>query len=130
MKGIIELPIDTDSESVNEMESSALETILEIYREQQETNRLALTTLKDMVETLVKAMEKDNNASRKNEHARIQLEKDRLQWEKEQYALSRTRQCESAKDLEKLSKATLASKSGSASKSKVKSGSGARKKTT
>lgn len=130
MKGIIELPIDTASESVNEMESSALETVLEMYREQQETNRLALTTLKDMVETLVMAMEKDNNAIRKNEHARIQLEKDRLQWEKEQYVLSRTRQCESAKDLEKLPKATLVSKSGSATKPKVKSGSGTGKKTT
>ena len=130
MKGMIELPIDTDSEDMQAMESVGIEALVEVYREQQETNRLALSTIRDMVEGVIKSIDKDNNARRRNDKARIELDRERLAWEKQQVALSGARKCKSAKDLEKLPKTTLATKSGTATKSKVKSGSGKRKKAT
>jgi hypothetical protein len=130
MKGVIELPIDTDSDDVKEMESVGIEAMVELYREQQETNRLAISAIKEMIETVVSTIQKDNNARARNEKSRIELDKDRFVWEREQVFLSRSRQCESAKDLTKLSKTPLAAKSSSAAKSKVKGGSGKGKKTT
>jgi len=130
MKGVIELPIDTDSDDVKEMESVGIEAMVELYREQQETNRLAISAIKEMIETVMSTIQKDNNARARNEKSRIELDKDRFVWEREQVFLSRSRQCESAKDLTKLSKTPLAAKSSSAAKSKVKGGSGKGKKTT
>ena len=130
MKGVIELPMDTDSDDVKEMESVGIEAMVELYREQQETNRLAISAIKEMIETVVSTIQKDNNARARNEKSRIELDKDRFVWEREQVFLSRSRQCESAKDLTKLSKTPLAAKSSSAAKSKVKGGSGKGKKTT
>lgn len=130
MKGVIELPIDTDSGDVKEMESVGIEAMVELYREQQETNRLAISAIKELIETVMSTVQKDNNARARNEKSRIELDKDRFVWEREQVSLSRSRQCESAKDLTKLSKTPLAAKSSSAAKSKVKGGSGKGKKTT
>lgn len=130
MKGVIELPIDTDSDEVKEMESAGIEAMVELYREQQETNRLAISAIKEMIETVMNTVQKDNNARARNEKSRIELDRQRLAWEKEQVQLSRSRQCESAKDLAKLPKTPLASKSSSATKSKVKSGGGKGKKAT
>ncbi len=130
MKGVIELPIDTDSDDVKEMESVGIEAMVELYREQQETNRLAISAIKEMIEAVMSTVQKDNNARARNEKSRIELDKDRFVWEREQVQLSRSRQCESAKDLTKLSKTPLAAKSSSATKSKVKGGSGKGKKTT
>jgi len=129
MKSVIRVPVESEDTS-QILESSALEAMLQMYREQQETNRLALNIKKELGDKLTTHMHKEMMARRKNDAKRIDIERENLELQKQQLHVQNTRKCQSAKDLTELSKTALASKSGTTTKSKAQSGSRARKKTT
>jgi len=129
MKSVIKVPVESDENSQS-LESSALEAMLQMYREQQETNRLALNIIKELGDKLTTHLHKEVMARRKNDAKRIEIERENLELQKQQLQVQNTRKCQSAKDLAELPKAALAAKGSTTAKPKAQSGSRARKKTT
>jgi hypothetical protein len=131
MKSVLKLPVEVeDAEATHTLESSALEAMLQMYKEQQETNRLALNILRELGDKLTTHMHKEVMARRKNDAKQIEIERENLELQKQHMQVQNTRKCQSAKDLTELPKAALAAKSSATAKPKAKSGSRARKKTT
>lgn len=128
MKNVIKVPVETEDTQVSE--SSALEAMLQMYREQQETNRLALNILKELGDKVTTMMHKEVMARRRNDAKRIEIEREDLELKKQQLHVQNTCQRQSAKNLTELPKAALAAKSSATAKSKAKSGSRTRKKAT
>ena len=131
MKSVIKVPVETDEiENSQSLESSALDAMLQMYKEQQETNRLALNILRELGDKLTTHMHKEVMARRKNDAKRIEIERENIEIQKQHMQVQDTRKCQSAKDLTELPKAALAAKSSATSKPKAKSGSRTRKKAT
>ncbi len=131
MKSVIKVPVEIDdAESSQSLELSALEAMLQMYKEQQETNRLALNILKELGDTLTTNMHKELMAQRKNDAKRIEIERESLELKNRHMHIQNTRKCQPTEDLTKLSEAALVSKGSTATKPKVKGGGRARKKAT
>ena len=131
-----------DDETEREVESAGLEAVVDILKEQQETQREALEVFKTLGMTLIESHKElrilEIEKSKLRDKQTAKLEKAKHKFEERKYNDSRLESStsetahisESAKDLSKLPKAALAAKSGKSTKSKAKVGGGTRKKTT
>ena len=129
MKKFTEEYDDTD---VQEMEANGIEAIVEIFKEQQATQREIIELCQVIGMALVEAIREDNTESRKIRRQELQLErqrhKDNIAYRAIESQRQLTRKCESAKDLSKLSETALATKSGTSTKQQTKARSGKGKK--
>lgn len=131
-----------DDETDRDMESAGLEAIVDVLKEQQETQREAIEVFKSLGMALIESQKEirilEIEKSKLREEKNAKLEKAKHKFEERKYNDSRlgssasetTHISESAKDLPKLSKAALAAESGKSTKPKAKVGGGTRKKTT
>ena len=131
-----------DDETEREMESAGLEAIVDVLKDQQDTQREAISMFQTLgmafLETLKEIRTLEIDRLKVQDAKTLKLEKAKHEFEERKYNDSRleiiTQQPshigKSAKDVPKLSKTALAAKSGTSAKSKAKSGSGTRKKTT
>lgn len=118
MKTIIERTQDV---SEDEFEAASLSTLAEILNDQQETQREALTMLKEVAIHISTALFADNRSQRNLERERLKLEREKFEFHRSQARREATASLsESAKNVSELSKAPLATKSGSGTKSKAK----------
>ncbi len=115
--------IDEDAD----IEVAGYDTIVELYKIQNETLRDGLESFCALATLLIQTVKEDNTANRSNELRRIKLEESRHKLEKEQYlhglrTQQSTRECLATEDTQGLPKKALASKSGSSTKRKAKAG--------
>lgn len=131
-----------DDETEREMESAGLEAIVDVLKEQQETQREALELFKSLGMALIETQKElrilEIERAKLRDKQTAKLEKAKHKLEERKYNDSRLGSStsetahisESTKDLSKLPKAALAAKSGKSTKPKAKVGGGTRKKTT
>ncbi len=131
-----------DDETERELESAGLEAVVDILKEQQETQREAIETLKLLGMALIESQKEirvlEIEKSKLRDEKTAKLEKAKHKFEERKYNESRLESStsetahisESAKDVSELPKAALAAKSGKSTKPKAKVGGGTRKKTT
>jgi len=121
-----------DDSDVQDMEATGIEAIVEIFKEQQATQREIIEMFQVVGMALVEAIREDNAESRKIRRQELQLErqrhKDSIAYRAIESKRQLTRKCESAKDLSKLSETALAAKSGTSTKQQTKARSGKGKK--
>jgi hypothetical protein len=121
-----------DDSDVQDMEAAGIEAIVEIFKEQQATQREIIEMFQVVGMALVEAIREDNAESRKIRRQELQLErqrhKDSITYRAIESQRQSTRKCESAKDLSKLSEVALAAKSGASTKQQTKTRSGKGKK--
>ena len=114
-----------DDETDREIESAGLDAIVEVLKDQQESQRKEIRLLEIERSTL------RDKKSAKIEKAKHKLEERKYNESRLEDSTSETAHIgKSAKDLSKLPKTALAAKSSKSAKPKAKSGSGTRKKTT
>ena len=131
-----------DDETEREMESAGFEAIVDVLKDQQETQREALSMFQTLgmafLETVKEIRTLEIDRLKVQDAKTLKLEKAKHEFEERKYNDSRLEIIaqqpshigQSAKDVPKLSKAALAAKSGKSAKPKAKSGSGTRKKAT
>ena len=115
--------IDEDAD----IEVAGYDTIVELYKVQNETLREGIESFCSLATLFLQTIKEDNTAQRSNELRRIKLEESRHKLEKEQYlhdlkTQQFTRERIAAEDTQGLPKKALASKSGSSTKRKAKTG--------
>lgn len=131
-----------DDETDREIESAGLDAIVEVLKDQQESQREGIEMFQTLGMAFIEAMKEirlleierstlRDKKSAKLEKAKHKLEERKYNESRLEGSTSETAHIgKSAKDLSKLPKTALVAKSSKSAKPKAKSGSGTRKKTT
>lgn len=118
--------IPTDFEG-SDVEVEGYNTIVELHNTQHETQRAALETFQTIAMAVIEMVSNENARRADIDNRRLSLEEEKFNFEREKRRQdlenARSRERVAIEDVPVVSEKTLASKSGTSAKSKVKSGS-------
>lgn len=111
----------------SDAEIEGYNTIVELHNTQHETQRAALDAFQTIAMAVIEMVSADNARRAEIDNRRISLEEEKFEFErqkrKQDLEDASARKCFTIEDVPVVSKEALASKSGTSTKSKVKSGS-------